>query len=196
LGTGLRQLELADEYDELVSALMGQLLRSTVFGAQGLFSNHRPIASTSTPDGGDPPPGIDIDGDGINDVLINGGEYTCVFDGTYPNCQGSREAAANSGTIWGYVFNDTNRNGTQDSGEQGVGNVPVRLTNASTTEEARTNITYNGIYTFGQLRNGEAYIVGIEVPSGYTLIGPNDVSITATALVPNRPVKNFGIIAQ
>lgn len=36
LGTGIRQLELADEFDELVSALFGQLLQKTVFAAKGL----------------------------------------------------------------------------------------------------------------------------------------------------------------
>ena len=38
LGTGVRQFELADEFDELVSALINQLLQRFVFGAQGLFS--------------------------------------------------------------------------------------------------------------------------------------------------------------
>src|SRR3989344_7801946 len=38
LGTGVAQLELADEFDELVSALFVQLLKQLVFGAQGLFS--------------------------------------------------------------------------------------------------------------------------------------------------------------
>lgn len=37
LGTGVRQFELADEFDELVSALINQLLQRFVFGAQGLF---------------------------------------------------------------------------------------------------------------------------------------------------------------
>ena len=37
LGTGVRQLELADELDELVGALVGQLLGKIVFGLQGLF---------------------------------------------------------------------------------------------------------------------------------------------------------------
>ena len=36
-GTGVRQLELADELDELVSALFTQLLKKAVFGVQGLF---------------------------------------------------------------------------------------------------------------------------------------------------------------
>lgn len=38
LGTGIRQLELADELDELINALFTQLLKQLVFGAQGLFS--------------------------------------------------------------------------------------------------------------------------------------------------------------
>ena len=37
LPTGLRQLELADEFDELVSALFVQLLKQVVFSAKGLF---------------------------------------------------------------------------------------------------------------------------------------------------------------
>lgn len=38
LGTGVKQLELADEFDELVSALFVQLLKQVVFGVKGLFS--------------------------------------------------------------------------------------------------------------------------------------------------------------
>lgn len=38
LGSGVRQLELADEFDELVAALFSQLLKQVVFGAQGLFN--------------------------------------------------------------------------------------------------------------------------------------------------------------
>ena len=37
LGSGVRQLELADEFDELVSALFVQLLKQVVFGVKGLF---------------------------------------------------------------------------------------------------------------------------------------------------------------
>ena len=39
LGTGVRQLELADEFDEIVGALIGQLLQKTVFSALGLLSS-------------------------------------------------------------------------------------------------------------------------------------------------------------
>jgi len=37
LATGVHKLELADEFDELVSALFVQLLKQVVFGAKGLF---------------------------------------------------------------------------------------------------------------------------------------------------------------
>src|SRR3989344_2591364 len=37
LGTGVRQLELADEFDEVVGALINQLLTKFVFGSEGLL---------------------------------------------------------------------------------------------------------------------------------------------------------------
>ncbi len=37
LGTGIRQLELADDFDTLIGALVGQLLQKTVFSARGLL---------------------------------------------------------------------------------------------------------------------------------------------------------------
>lgn len=48
LGTNVRQLELADEFDELIGALMGQLLQKTIFSAEGLFNTKHKVASAST----------------------------------------------------------------------------------------------------------------------------------------------------
>jgi hypothetical protein len=39
LGTGLTQLELADSFDELINALLGQLLTKSVFAAKGIFTS-------------------------------------------------------------------------------------------------------------------------------------------------------------
>jgi hypothetical protein len=55
LGSGVRQLELADEFDELIGALMGQLLQKTVFSAAGLAggtSSSNGIDSTTGGNGG------------------------------------------------------------------------------------------------------------------------------------------------
>lgn len=52
LGTGISQLELADEFDELVGALMSQLLQKTVFSAKGLASDHRVSGGSSGGGGG------------------------------------------------------------------------------------------------------------------------------------------------
>ena len=191
LGTGVRQLELADEFDELIGALLGQLLKETVFSVKGLFSAPR-VSSGSNP-GINPPPGVDIDGDNINDIIFGGdSEPSCVYGGEYPNCQGSKDAEANSGVIWGYVFEDTDRDGAQDAGEPFSSGISVYLQSAE-GENLGTNSTFNGIYTFGQLANGQSYKVGVTAPSGYTVTSNNDVSVTARPLTAGPPVQNFGI---
>lgn len=55
LGTGLRQLELADEFDELIGALLGQLLQGKIFNSSGLTSG----GSVASPGNNNnfPPPG-------------------------------------------------------------------------------------------------------------------------------------------
>lgn len=46
LGSGLKQLELADEFDELIGALLGQLLKETIFNEKGLFGNKYKVSET------------------------------------------------------------------------------------------------------------------------------------------------------
>ena len=94
LGTGVRKLELADEFDELVGALLGQLLEKSIFSIKGLFSapkvseNLRPGESIRM---------IDIDDDGIFDGSDTNGDGNidiCYFGGQgsddAPPCIGSR----------------------------------------------------------------------------------------------------------
>ncbi|MEK7227527.1 MAG: hypothetical protein AAB641_01385 [Patescibacteria group bacterium] len=97
LGTGLRQLELADEFDELIGALLGQLLEKSVFSAKGLFQASKvssgPFGPSPEPQG---PQAVDSDGDGIPDGTDSNGDGepdTCFFgDSEQPPCVMSREA--------------------------------------------------------------------------------------------------------
>ena len=67
------------------------------------------------------------------------------------------------GSIGDFVWNDTNGNGVQDSGEPGIPGVTVNLsgpTNSSTVTDG------NGAYLFPNLSAG-AYTVSVATPSGY-----------------------------
>ncbi len=103
--------------------------------------------------------------------------------------------AANNSVIWGYVFEDTNGNGVLNTDEPKPSNVSVHLKSADGTEDLGTSLTYNGIYTFIDLANGQSYIVGIDAPAGYRAT-QNNVSVIANPLVPNQPVKNFPIVPE
>ncbi len=81
LGGGIRQLELADEFDEIASALMGQLLQKTLFNSTtGL---RKTDLSTVPGTGTRAPSVLDIDGDGVPDGQDNDndGELDWCFFG-------------------------------------------------------------------------------------------------------------------
>jgi uncharacterized repeat protein (TIGR01451 family) len=57
-------------------------------------------------------------------------------------------AAPDTGSIGDTVFNDRNRNGVQDQGEQGIPNATLILRGANGQEISRTTTNSNGIYGF------------------------------------------------
>lgn len=90
-----------------------------------------------------------------------------------------------SAKISGTVFIDTNRNGTQDSGESTYQGATVRLTGVVSSNTTTNN---SGAYTFNTLSYGN-YSVAVTVPSGYVSTTTSPVSL---ALSSNQTV-NFGI---
>ncbi|MCK1244256.1 carboxypeptidase regulatory-like domain-containing protein [Streptococcus uberis] len=69
-------------------------------------------------------------------------------------------------TIGDTVWEDTDKDGTQDAGEPGIPGVTVILTNPDGSTETTTT-DENGHYEFTDLPNGD-YTVTFETPNGYT----------------------------
>ncbi len=71
--------------------------------------------------------------------------------------------------IGDFVWEDSNKNGIQDSTEKGVGGVKLKLlpTNATTTTNS------NGKYSFCNLKKGEYKVEVISIPNGFALTKPN-----------------------
>src|SRR5205085_309814 len=76
-------------------------------------------------------------------------------------------------TIGDFVWNDTNANGIQDSGETGVAGATVTLyTSANVQVGASQTTGANGLYLFTGLTPGD-YYVQVTPPAGY-LFSPQD----------------------
>ncbi|WP_273446615.1 SdrD B-like domain-containing protein, partial [Neolewinella agarilytica] len=86
-----------------------------------------------------------------------------------------------------FVFVDTNGNGIQDPGEQGVDGVPVDLKDENGTVIASTTTMNGGLYLFEDLVPGE-YSVQFGLPAGFEFTGANagaeDVDSDAAASGP------------
>ena len=76
------------------------------------------------------------------------------------------------GTVEGVVFNDNNGNGVQDKGEEGIGNVTIRLEDGSVTKTDE-----NGYYQFPRVEAG-GHLVTLDVrriPAEYSIVSPEKV---------------------
>jgi hypothetical protein len=69
-----------------------------------------------------------------------------------------------AGTVCGFVFNDTNHNGIQDSGEAGIEGVSVTITDGTNTSTTQTGP--DGLYSFA-FQDG-TYTISATIPVGYT----------------------------
>ena len=90
-----------------------------------------------------------------------------VIDGEYPNQRTFFELPVPPAVpIGGFVWNDYNVNGIQDSGEPGIPAISVGLYTQNGTQVDSVITDTSGFYSFGIFLTGE-YYVDFTLPSGY-----------------------------
>ncbi|HEY0733264.1 MAG TPA: SdrD B-like domain-containing protein, partial [Herpetosiphonaceae bacterium] len=82
-----------------------------------------------------------------------------------------------AGTITGRVFEDTDRDGTQDAGEPGVGGVPVALNDDQGAPLSSTATGGDGSFTFSSLQAGSYGLVASSL-ADWAFSTPTQLSIT------------------
>ena len=89
-----------------------------------------------------------------------------------------------------YVWNDSNKDGIQNSNESGIAGVTVTLTKPDGSTETTTTDT-SGKYVFKDLENGE-YTVTFTTPEGYvpTLINVGDAQLDSNGLSTTAIINN------
>ena len=105
-------------------------------------------------------------------------------------------SAANFGvlqqeTVSGIVFNDSDGNGIQDPGENGVGGVMIRLLDGQETEVSNAITAGDGTYGYYNVSPG-AYTVAETYPIGYT--GTTSQNVNVTVATEGVATANFGIL--
>jgi hypothetical protein len=73
----------------------------------------------------------------------------------------------NNNSIGDFVWNDLNKDGIQDPGEQGVAGITVTLYDNSNNIIAVTSTDVNGFYLFPDLPNGTYYVGFSNLPAGF-----------------------------
>jgi hypothetical protein len=94
--------------------------------------------------------------------------------------------------ISGYVFEDKNRNGQFDSGDERLGSATVLVTNPTATRRLHNATTdASGSFRFGDLADGE-YRVSVLVPDGFDRTNDDSFSLTVLGNQPMAEV-HFGV---
>ncbi|MEZ0483456.1 SdrD B-like domain-containing protein, partial [Fibrella aquatica] len=113
-----------------------------------------------------------------NDALDSDADRTTGLTGVYSLTADEFNPTVDAGffrpaSLGDYVFNDTNRNGTQDAGDSPIQGVTVTLyQNGSAIATTTTDV--NGAYSFTGLTPGasNSYVVGFTAPSGFSTTTP------------------------
>ncbi|HFL6389831.1 TPA: SdrD B-like domain-containing protein, partial [Staphylococcus aureus] len=158
----------------------GNVLKTVTTDADGKYKftdldNGNYKVEFTTPEGYTPTTvtsGSDIekDSNGLTTTgVINGADNMTLDSGFY------KTPKYNLGN---YVWEDTNKDGKQDSTEKGISGVTVTLKNENGEVLQTTKTDKDGKYQFTGLENG-TYKVEFETPSGYTPSGYTPTSVTS-----------------
>lgn len=109
-------------------------------------------------------------------ITLKAGEWQCWWDAGLIRQQAPSvvNATANS-TISGLVWNDTDGNGLQGAGEEGIADAGVGLYYVNETLVNSTTTDANGTYEFDGLLAGDYYLL-FELPDGFTFTPMNQGS--------------------
>ncbi len=97
-----------------------------------------------------------------------------------------------TGTISGFTYVDTNKNGVRDSGEAGIAGVSVTLSGAA---GATTTTAADGSYSFSNLVAGN-YSVSAPSTAGSLILGTQSPLVVTLAAGEQRPNVNFGYVSN
>lgn len=130
----------------------------------------------------------------IKHKYLNPGTYTykITFNGVV--CSDSIIGSINvnsCGNLTGTVYNDLNNDCLQNSGESGLGNVPVKLTSGSNVYLAWTNSL--GVYSFPVIPAGTYTIQINGSPAGYTITCSNSMPHSTTIASSGTVTENFAV---
>ena len=120
----------------------------------------------TTPNVGNP----ELDSNGTTTVTVDNADDKTIDSGFYKPVQETPQEPATY-TVGDKVWEDTNKDGVQNSNEPGIPGVEVTLTkpDGSTVTTTTDN---NGNYEFTELPNGD-YTITFETPEGYEPTTPN-----------------------
>lgn len=121
-------------------------------------------AITTQNAGSDSTVNSDIDAGTGKTAVINLGEgqYNMTYDAGIFNTN-----PTNNNSIGDFVWNDANKDGIQDPGEQGVPGITVTLYDNADNIIAITSTDANGFYLFPDLPNGTYYVGFSNLPVGF-----------------------------
>ncbi len=161
-------VRLTDQSGNPVSNVVGVPVADTITNASGnyTFTNLRPGSYRITVVNPDALNYVfSISNVGANDSIDSDVNSSGIMDFTVASGANNQtlDAGLHKASLGGKVWHDTDADGVQDGGEQGIGSVTVTLKSGGSTV-ATTTTNASGVYTFQDLNAGD-YTVVVTLPS-------------------------------